>query len=197
MSRILNPCGEYRKNLCLLACRGLSSAPAAVILTRGRETPLQAACADCRKYYEEIQRVSVPLANWEQNFTQVEPSQAALARWEKHFAAATAPASPARFALIFSILDWVHDMIWPCRRIWAGLAAVWLVIIGINSSTRESFQTLAGGTSRPPFEMVRAYLEAEGFAAEWAGPDRSRVAEPSKPSLPPPRSERRPQNVRI
>jgi hypothetical protein len=190
MSRIFNPCGEYRKGLCLLAAGALPPRE-----HKEAETHV-AACADCRKYYEGIQRVTVPLVNWEHNFAQVEPSRATVARWEKDFAAALAPAPAARFGFINSILDWVRDMTWPCRRIWAGFAAVWLMIIGINFSTREGYQNFAEGHTRPSPEMVRAYLEAEGFLAESTWPDKSRVAESPKHSLPPPRSERHPQVVR-
>lgn len=183
MSRIFNPCGEYRKSLCLLAAGALS--PQARLEAERHA----AACAGCRNYYEEIQEVSVPLANWEYSFAQVEVNQAIMARWEKDFRAAIEPRAPARFVIINLILDWVHDMIWPCRRIWAGFAAVWLVIIGINFSTQESYQTFAGGSARPSPEMVQAYLEAEGFLAEWTRPEKSRVPEPRKSLLPPHRSE--------
>lgn len=190
MSRTVNPCRENRKCLCLLAAGALPPEE------RPEAESHIAACADCRKYYDGIRHVTVPLAGWEQNFAQVETSRTALARWEKDFAAATAPAPPARFAVIITMLDWVHDMIWPCRRIWAGFAAVWLVIIGINFSTRDSYQTVAGGSSRPSPELVRAYLEAEGFLAGWTRPDRSQAAEPPKPSLPQPRSEHQQQGAR-
>jgi anti-sigma factor RsiW len=189
MSRIFDPCGEYRENLSLLAAGALLPQECPTV-----ENHL-ASCASCRKYYEEIQRVSVPLANWEQSFKHAEPTQATMARWEKDFAEAIAPAPRARFVILVSILDWVHDMIWPCRRIWAGFAAVWLVLAGVNVSTREYYQTFANG-QRPSTEMVRAYLEAEGFLAVGAMPERSRTAKPQRHSSPPPRSERHSQILR-
>jgi hypothetical protein len=183
MSRIFDACGEYRENLSLLAAGSLPPQKCPTV-----ENHL-AACVGCSKYYEEIQRVSVPLANWEQSFKHVEPTQATVARWEKDFAEAIAPNPRERFVILVSILDWVHDMIWPCRRIWAGFTAVWLVLIGVNVSTRENYQTFANG-QRPSTEMVRAYLEAEGFLAAGAMPERSGAVKPQSPSSPPARSER-------
>jgi anti-sigma factor RsiW len=152
-------------------------------------------CLDCQSYYEEVMRVAAPLAEWEKAFSQVEANPAVEARWAKDFSAALAPVRPPRFTLLFSILDWAHDLFWPCRRIWAGFAAVWLAILALNFSTREPAPSLAVKASHPSLDMVRAYLEGEGLVAEWAKRDHSRVAEPPKPPLPPARSERRSQII--
>jgi anti-sigma factor RsiW len=134
-----------------------------------------ATCADCRKYYEEIKSMTAPLANWEKAFSQIEPDQTVQTRWAKDFQAAIEPTPQPRIKFLMAILDWHRDMIWPCRRVWTALSAVWLVILGVNLSTR--------GTShspRPSPEMLRAFLESEGFLAESPKPVDRPAAEPSK-----------------
>jgi len=185
MRRFLNDCGHHRARLCHLAGGALPDQERASV-----ENHLTT-CAGCRKYYDEIKSLTVPLANWEKSLSHIEPATALKARWEKDFQEATRPVHPARFALLISILDWCHDMIWPCRRIWTGFAAIWLAIFAINFSTRDTSQTLVMKSSRPSLEMVRACLDSEGFLADWTKPGKSRVAPPPKQALPTPRSQQR------
>jgi len=180
MRRFLNECGHYRASLCLLAGGTLPDFERAGVKNH------VANCAGCRKYYDEIKSLTVTLSNWENPFSHIEPDQNTHARWAKDFQAATEPIHPSRFEFIISFLDWCRDMIWPCRRIWTGLAAVWMVILAVDFSARDATQSPA----KP--EMLRALLESEGFLAESTSPHESRVATPLKPSLSPPRSERRP-----
>src|SRR2546421_2020885 len=126
MRRLFNRCGRYRANLCLLASGVLTNQESASV-----ENHL-ANCAGCRKYYDEAKGVAAPLANWESAFSHIEPTQTVQARWAKDFQAATDPIQPPRSALIISFLDWCHGMIWPCRGIWTGFAAVWLALFAIN-----------------------------------------------------------------
>ncbi len=185
MRRFLNDCSDHRANLCLLASGAL---------TDQERTTLEnhlATCPDCQSYYEEVKRVAAPFAGWETAFSQIEATAAVEARWAKDFSAGLEPVRPPWFTLLFSMFDRAHDLFWPFRRIWAGFAMVWLAILAFNISMREPAPSLAVKASRPPIDMVRAYLEGEGFVAEWTKPDHRRVAEPPKPRLPPPRSERR------
>lgn len=185
MKRFLNGCGHHRANLCLLAGGALPNGERAVV-----ENHLTI-CAGCRKYYDEVKSVTAPIANWEKAFAHIEPSQSVQARWTKDFQAAVEPVHTARFMLLITILEWCHDMIWPCRRIWTGFAAVWLVIFATNFSMRDTSQMLAVKSSRPSLEMVRAYLGSEGFMAESTKPDQSRAVVPPKQTLPSPRSQQR------
>jgi hypothetical protein len=174
-------CGPERANLCLLASGALTDNEKAAAENH------VAACAGCRQYYEEIKSVAGPLADWETSFSHLEPDQTIQTRWAKDFQATLELVRPPRSALILSIFDWCRDIIWPCRRVWTGLAAIWLAILVVNFSTRATGPSLATKSSRLTAERVWAFLESEGVQAEGAKPGK-----PPKPSLPPPRSERRP-----
>jgi anti-sigma factor RsiW len=187
MNRSLNACGHYRADLCLRASGALMDEGSAKV-----ENHL-ATCGGCRKYYDEVKSVTAPLANWEKAFSHIEPNQTVQARWAKEFRAATEPVHQPRFGVSISVLDWCRDLIWPGRRIWAGFAATWLLILAVNFSTRDTTQSLPIKTSRPSPEMLRAFLRSEAFLAELTKTGESRMAEPPKPSLPTPRSERRPE----
>jgi hypothetical protein len=165
MSRFLIGCGKCRVNLCLLAGGALTDHETAAL-----ENHL-AACAGCRNYHEETKGVALPLAHWEKSCSHIEPDEAVRARWDKDFQAATEPNGSSPSArLVFSILDWSRDVIWPCRRIWTGLAAIWLVLLFVNLSSRDTGQSLALQSARPSEEIVWAFLESKDFHAEWAKP---------------------------
>jgi hypothetical protein len=112
-------------------------------------------------------------------------------RWAKAVEAAAGPAPVRRLTPIMAICEWWHDVIWPCRRIWAGLAAVWVVILAVNLSMRDNSQTMAMKSSPPSPEMIMAFQQQERLLAELIGPNETRNAEPPKLSLPQPRSQRR------
>jgi hypothetical protein len=80
------------------------------------------------------------------------------------------------------------ELFWSCRRVWTGLAFVWVVLVLVNLSQRDSRPAHAQLASSPPTaEMVMALhrQEAELLA------DRSGPAEAIKPRRfePAPRSE--------
>jgi anti-sigma factor RsiW len=183
MSRFQNAFSQRRASLSLLAAGVLSERDSALL-----EKHL-AACEDCQNYYGEMRRMAVPLAGWENAYSKVEADQAVQARWAKDFAAALSPDRPAAFRLIGSMLEWGRDLVWPYRRIWTGFAAVWLAILAVNFSMRDPAQSQAMNASRPSREMVRAFLEAEGFLAGRTQPNEGRMAEPPKPGAPSPGSE--------
>jgi hypothetical protein len=74
---------------------------------------------------------------------------------------------------------------------WAGLAAVWLVILGLNHTTRDALPRLAKGSLPAAPQIFMAFQEQERVLAELIGPREASVAEPPRPVLPRPRSERR------
>jgi hypothetical protein len=93
------------------------------------------------------------------------------------------------FYLNLPLMFW-RELIFPCRRIWAGLAAVWILIFAVNFSLRDNSQTIAMKSSPSP-EMILTFGQQERLLAELIGPDETRVAEPPKTFFPRPSSERR------
>ncbi len=83
-----------------------------------------------------------------------------------------------------------QELIWPSRRIWAGLAAVWILIFVFNFSQRDPAELMAR-KSPPSPEMILTFRQQERLLAELIGPNETQAAEPPKPILPQPRSEGR------
>jgi hypothetical protein len=83
-----------------------------------------------------------------------------------------------------------RELIWPCRRTWAGLAATWILIFVFNFSTRDKTELMAEKVPPPSPEMILTFRQQERMLAELIGPNEPQAVEPSKPFLPQPRSER-------
>jgi len=82
------------------------------------------------------------------------------------------------------------ELLWPCPQAWAGLAAVWLVILTLNFAMREPRTEMAQETSVPP-ESVATMMQQRRLYLELADLHPKETAEPPKPGAPRPRSERR------
>ena len=92
-----------------------------------------------------------------------------------------------------SILSWPillwRELIWSSRRIWAGLAAVWLLLLAANVSSRDHSPASAMASASP--EMILSFQQQERLLAELMGPDEPRAARPAPPFVPQSRSEGR------
>ena len=85
MRRFFNPCGRYRRSICLLAGGSLPEPEKDQI-----ENHL-AGCSDCRKYYNEMETVTVALTNWEGHFAHLQPNWTVQNRWASAIHAACRP----------------------------------------------------------------------------------------------------------
>jgi hypothetical protein len=83
------------------------------------------------------------------------------------------------------------ELVWPCRRTWTALAAVWVLIFIFNVSQRDKSELAARKLPPPSPEAVMAWRQQERLLAELIGPNETRAVEPPKPFLPQPRSEGR------
>lgn len=81
------------------------------------------------------------------------------------------------------------ELVWPCRRIWTGLSAVWILLFIVNFSQRDGAQT-AIGKSTPPAEMMTTFRDQQKMLNELLA-DRSLPADVERPRiyLPKPRTE--------
>jgi hypothetical protein len=82
------------------------------------------------------------------------------------------------------------ELIQPSRRIWAGIATVWVGIFIVNFSIRDNSSAMAMKSSASPGIMM-SVQQQERLLAELTEMGETRAAEPPKKSAPQPRSERR------
>ena len=160
MKRFFNSCGRYRRGICLLAGGSLPKPEKEQI-----ENHL-AGCADCRKFYKEIESVTVPLTNWEGDFTHLQTGRVVQNRWARAVQAASRPEPVRCLTLGMVFREWWRDVIRPRRHFWAGLAVVWAVILAGNFSLHDHSQTRAAQSSPPLQEMVTSFKEQQKILAE-------------------------------
>jgi hypothetical protein len=84
-----------------------------------------------------------------------------------------------------------QELIFPSRRIWAGLAATWLLIFVFNVSQRDPAELLARKSPPPAPQMILTFRQQERLLTELIGPNEPQAVAPTKPFLPQPRSEGR------
>jgi hypothetical protein len=82
-----------------------------------------------------------------------------------------------------------QELIWPCRRTWAGLAAVWMALLIFNVSQRDKAELAARKLPPPSPEAILAWRQQEKLLAELIGPSAPGDAEQRKIFLPKPRTE--------
>ena len=150
MKWFLNRCRRHRRSICLLAGSALSEPEMNELRVH------LANCADCRKYHDEMVSLAKPLADWETNFARVKPSPETQSRWAKAIQAAAdvnRREQPVReWTFTVTLANVVRlsfrELIWPCRRIWMGLAAVWVIILAVNFSAHDAELVAAGNQLR-------------------------------------------------
>jgi hypothetical protein len=80
------------------------------------------------------------------------------------------------------------ELVWPCRRIWTGLAAAWILIFAVNFSMRDPSPAITR-KSPPASEMIFAWLQQQRLMAELNGLPAPRDTEQQKIFRPRPRTE--------
>jgi hypothetical protein len=90
-------------------------------------------------------------------------------------------------AFRFLQLLW-HNLFLPSRRIWTGLAAVWIIILAANFSLRDN-QPMTMAKSTAP-EIVPSLQQQEQLLTKLTGSDESAAADPQKSYTPRPSSQR-------
>ncbi len=139
----------------------------------------------------ERQRVRPVPAAWRAEILQAANAEslAPCARAE-----AVSPA-PRASRLTPSFLSTIHArlsaILWPCPQAWAGLAAVWVVILAVNHFTLDKPEMLAGKSSPPSPEIMMVLQEQRRTLAKLIDSNDPPSAEPPKPFVPRPRGELR------
>ena len=78
------------------------------------------------------------------------------------------PNPPREPGVPFLLKLW-RELIWPCRRTWAGLAAAWLAILVFNHSQSESTPVASAQLHTPPAEIRLALREQHRVLEEILG----------------------------
>jgi UDP-N-acetylglucosamine:LPS N-acetylglucosamine transferase len=134
---------------------------------------------------------------------QRQPLRQIPGKWRDDILATARQAYPAEHAtrtthhvlasrsLLSTLNHQLSTLLWPHPTAWAGLAAAWIVILGVNLATRDA-ATLAARHAAPVAPQVfMAFQEQERLLSELIGPRDTPVAERPKPDPTRPRSEGR------
>ena len=97
------------------------------------------------------------------------------------------PASLVASLLCCSNKLWL-ELIWPCRRIWTGLATVWILLFVANVSMHDGSQTVIAKSSTT--EMIMTFRDQQKWLNELLA-DRSVPVDAGRPRIfsPKPRTE--------
>ena len=85
------------------------------------------------------------------------------------------------FALRAGLALW-RELILPCRRVWGGLAAAWLVIAVLHLSTGRSPELAAARSAAPGVYGFMALREQERILAELLNPAAPALVSPPAPA---------------
>jgi hypothetical protein len=81
------------------------------------------------------------------------------------------------------------ELIWPARRAWVGIAALWLTVGAANLAMKASFQSSPAIGVAPVREMARGFEEQRRLLAELLPPVKTVPPIQPSPSSGRPRSE--------
>jgi hypothetical protein len=88
-----------------------------------------------------------------------------------------------------------RELIWPCRRAWAGIAALWVVMWGINRGLSDTQNAALNVSSVSAPALFEALEEQRRMLTELIPPANSQPAEPPRRN-PRPRSDRQPADLK-
>jgi len=126
---------------------------------------------------------------------QAERRLEAVRREALNVAAASAGSEATLSPPVLGGLFWValkkgwRELIWPSRRAWAGIAALWLGLLTFNLEMKVPFAGAHPARSAPPRELARALEEQRQLLVELLQTAKVPLTEPPRAN-PRPRSER-------
>ena len=86
--------------------------------------------------------------------------------------------------------DWLAEIFWPHPKAWAGLAAIWILILAVDFSMRDSSPRTVEKYAPPSPEVMVELKKQQRLFAELVGPIQPPDADRQKIFAPKPRSER-------
>jgi hypothetical protein len=80
-----------------------------------------------------------------------------------------------------------QELVWPCRRIWAGMAVVWVVVLVLCLGAREQKTAVTENAPPPTADVMMALKEQRQMMAQLL--DAAPPETITRPRIPGPRSE--------
>jgi len=77
-----------------------------------------------------------------------------------------------------------REWLWPCPRAWTGLAAAWLVILGLNLATGKSPAQTGDAIAPCSNEALLEIRQQQQMLAKLISPPAAVEAEPPQPAYP-------------
>jgi hypothetical protein len=107
----------------------------------------------------------------------------------------SAPNREATFAAAVSrmVTTPFREIILPARRIWAGFAVAWLVIVAAHLADTERTARTEAGLRPAPAGMLMAWERQQKLMAELIGQTETQEGDRPKPARPQPRTQRQPE----
>jgi hypothetical protein len=99
-------------------------------------------------------------------------------------------ASLPKWSWLSTLNHQLSTLLWPHPTAWAGLAAVWILILAVDFSLRDKTPVMAEKTATPSPEVIVELRRQQRLLAELIGPRDTSDADRSKSFVPQPRSER-------
>jgi hypothetical protein len=90
----------------------------------------------------------------------------------------------------FTLKTLLLALLWPCPQAWAGLAVIWVGILGLHVSMSDGSANAAKVTPAPAAQIAKALSEERQLLAELLGAKEELTADKPKPVAPRPQSRR-------
>jgi len=126
-----------------------------------------------------------------------QPVRTVPADWRAGILQAAKASVPQTSASNSQRVAWWRELFWPCLQAWAGLAAVWVVILAIHFISAEPVEAVAKTTMPPSPQEIMVLKEQKQMMAKLIETFDQPAGEPPKPYVPRPKSECRMESVMV